>query len=95
MLTIVVGTSLPAHPETVRILMAANEKGQSMPLEKLDSIVCRLEPTLDRRNRAAAQIARRRRPWLGFSLKDGAVTFGKSDSTWFLGGIAVAAYECR
>lgn len=95
MLIMAVGINLPARPKTLRVLMAANGKGQSMPLEKLDSIVCRLEPRLNLRNKAAVTIARGRKPWLEFSFKDGIVGVGESDSLWYLTGIAVAAYECR
>ncbi|KAF2851176.1 hypothetical protein T440DRAFT_467915 [Plenodomus tracheiphilus IPT5] len=84
------GRTLPVHPKMMRVLTASNRMGQAIPLEKLEGIVCRLEPRMHTHEKEAMG----RRSWSEFSLRDGIVEFEKSDSKWFLGGVAVGAYEC-
>ncbi|CBX98228.1 predicted protein [Plenodomus lingam JN3] len=93
-LTICPGRNLPVHPKTLRVLTAANNLGQAMPLERLEKIVCYLEPKMTANNREAVELAMGRKSWEGVSLGDGIVEFERSDSKWFLRGIGVSAYQC-
>lgn len=88
------GRNLPVHPKTLRVLTAANNLGQAMPLERLEKIVCYLEPKMTANNREAVELAMGRKSWEGVSLGDGIVEFERSDSKWFLRGIGVSAYQC-
>ncbi|KAH9879987.1 hypothetical protein J1614_002012 [Plenodomus biglobosus] len=88
------GADLPVHPKMMRVLTASNNMGQAISVEKLGSIVCRLEPKWITDGTAAVELAMGRMSWPGFSLQDNRVEFERSDSKWFLGGTAVSAYEC-
>jgi hypothetical protein len=72
-----------------------NEQGQSVSLEELDDVMCRVTPRLSPVERAELDSTglEKASPW--FKLKDETILFERSSSRWFLAGKAIASYECR
>jgi hypothetical protein len=81
--------------DTMRIVAAITEQGQSTSLEKLDTIICQVTPEISVKERAATEAGMESKVWPGFSVKDGRVRLDDASSRWFLGGRAVESYECR
>ncbi|KAF2827339.1 hypothetical protein CC86DRAFT_405473 [Ophiobolus disseminans] len=89
------GADLPTHPEMIRIEAMVNQQGQSVSLETLDLVMCRVVLELSAEEKAALELMGSQKvlPW--FRLKDGAVLLEESSSRWFLAGRSIATYECR
>lgn len=90
-----VGTNLPKYPKNMKMVAVVNEQGRSVPLERLEQIICQVEPGLDAEERAAAAVRTPQSSWPWFSARDEVIQFEDKDSRWFLGGRAVKNYECR
>jgi hypothetical protein len=72
-----------------------NQQGQSVSLEDLDHVMCRVVLRLSDEERAALESIDLQKAWPWFQVKDEAVLFSESSSRWFLAGRSIAAYECR
>lgn len=71
------------------------ERGQSVSLEGLDKVVCRIVPRLSAEERAALEFRGIEKSWPWFKLEDEKVSLEQASSRWFLAGRAIAIYECR
>jgi hypothetical protein len=79
----------------VRIETATNEHGQSLSLEKLSKVMCKIVPKFTVEEKAAWDAPQSEELWPWFTIRDDAVRFTHPSSRWFLGGRAIASYECR
>jgi hypothetical protein len=72
-----------------------NQRGQSVSLEELSHIICRVVPKLSVEEKAAFHLSGLEKVWPWFKVSDGTVFFQKPSSRWFLAGRAIESYECR
>jgi hypothetical protein len=89
------GVDLPAQPRTVRIEAAMDQRGQSVSLEELSQIICRVVPRLSVEEKAALHASGLEKVWPWFKVSDGTVLFQRPSSRWFLAGRVIESYECR
>lgn len=79
----------------MNIATVVNLKGTVVSMKDLGRIMCRVMPMFSYEERAAMASADVEKVWPWFSIRDEAVLFQKASSRWYLGGRAVASYECR
>lgn len=79
----------------MKIVAVTNKDGQSISLDELKYVICRVEPSISVEEVAAVESGMKRRvlPW--FSIADGPIQLEQSDSRWFLGGRIIESCECR
>jgi hypothetical protein len=89
------GIDLPTHPHTIKIEAAMNQRRQSVSLEDLSQIMCRVISRLSAEEKATYHSSGREKVWPWFKVGDDTVQFEDTSSRWFLAGRAVESYECR
>ncbi|RMZ70278.1 cytochrome c oxidase subunit vib [Pyrenophora seminiperda CCB06] len=89
------GAKLPSRPKSIEMIAAVTNKGRSVSLERLDSILCNitLDYSSDERKATGSDGAPKVLP--GFALRDEVVQFEDASSSWFLGDRMIDSYECR
>jgi hypothetical protein len=72
-----------------------NQRKQSVSLEDLRRIKCRVLPKLSTEEKAAYHSNGLEKVWPWFKVEHETVQFEDASSRWFLAGRAVESYECR
>jgi hypothetical protein len=72
-----------------------NQRKQSVSLEDLSRIKCRVIPKLSAEEKAAHHSSGLEKVWPWFKITDETVQFKAASSRWFLAGRAVESYECH